>query len=274
MNALRLSTVSVLTRQDLYYALRSTRGLLFLVFFGVFWLWLFTKLAGGGAQWLANPEGNFIIGWLFDPKVARSLFVGRSATLSTFFLIAVSTIPFFVLFAASDQTANDIGSKYLRFLIPRCNRIEIYVARFLGAALLVAMAYVLVTCVAMLMALFVDNTSIAVILVDGVLVSLSLVVYSLPFIALMSLCSVVVGSAGLSALVGISFYVVVLVVVAVVGIKMPDVADFVAYLLPNATKNLILQLKWSSLIQTLIMVPIYVMVYGYLGWRIFSRRDI
>ncbi len=274
MNALRLSTLKSLIRQDLYYALRSARGVLFLVFFGAFWLWLFTKLSGGGAQWLANPEGNFIIGWLFDPDVARSLFVGRSATLSAFFLIAVSTTPFFVLFAASDQTANDIGSKYLRFLTPRCNRIEIYLARFVGAAILVAFAYLLVTVVAMIMAVMVDKTGVGVILMDGLLAGLSLIIYSLPFIALMSLCSVVVGSAGLSALVGISVYVVVLVLVAVIGIKMPQAADFVAYLLPNSTKGLILQLQWQTSLQSLLIVPIYVLAYGFIGWKIFSGRDI
>lgn len=274
MKSLRLATVKVLVKQDVYYALRSTRGLLFLVFFCVFWLWLFSKLAGGGAQWLANPEGNFIIGWLFDPQIARSLFVGRSATLSAFFLLAVSTLPVFVLFAASDQTANDIGSKYLRFLTPRCNRIEIFVARFLGATVLVAFAYILITLVAALMAVFVDQVSLSKVISDAVLIMLSLIVYALPFIALMSLCSVIVGSAGLSALVGISVYVVVLLIVSVIGIKMPAVADTVAYLIPNATKSLVLRLQWSSLLQVMMVVPVYILAYGFLGWRIFANRDI
>ncbi len=274
MNSLRLSIVKILTFQDFYYALRSTRGLLFLVFFGVFWLWLFSKLTGGAAQWLANPEGSMLISWLFDPSVARSLFVNRSPTLSAFFLLAVSTVPFFVLFAASDQTANDIGSKYLRFLTPRCNRLEIFVARFLGAVLLVAISYVAITVIAAVIALSVDDVSMTSLLVDMLMVMLSLVAYSLPFIALMSLCSAVVGSAGLSALVGISVYVVVLVVVAVIGIKMPAAADVVSYLIPNATKSLIIKLQWSSLLQALIWVPVYVVVYGLIGWRIFSRRDI
>ncbi len=274
MKSLRLSSVRTLVRHDVYYALRSTRGLLFLVFFGVFWLWLFSKLAGGGAQWLANPEGSFIIGWLFDPQIAKSLFVGRSATLSAFFLLAVSTVPVFVLFAASDQTANDIGSKYLRFLTPRCNRIEIFIARFLGATLLVAAAYIFITLVAALLSIWVDQVGVTNIVADMLLIMLSLIIYALPFIALMSLCSVIVGSAGLSALVGISFYVVVLLIVAVIGIKLPAMAEAVAYLIPNATKSLILRLQWSSLIQVTMIVPLYILAYGFIGWRIFANRDI
>jgi len=274
MKSLRFKTIRTLVRQDIYYALKSTRGLLFLVFFGVFWLWLFSKLAGGGAQWLSNPEGSFIVGWLFDPEIARSLFVGRSATLSAFFLLAVSTVPLFVLFAASDQTANDIGTKYLRFLTPRCNRIEIFIGRFLGATLLVAGAYIVITVIAAVMAAFVDDVSFSTVIMDGVLIAISLIVYALPFIALMSLCSVIVGSAGLSALVGISVYVVVLLVVSVIAIKMPTAADTVAYLIPNATKPLILRLQWSSLLQVMLVVPIYILAYGFLGWRIFAKRDI
>ena len=274
MKGLRLSTVWTLTRHDLYYALRSARGLLFLVFFAVFWLWLFSKMVGGAAQWLSNPEGNFIIGFLFDPQVAKSLFINRAPTLSAFFLLAVSTMPVFVLFAASDQTANDIGSKYLRFLTPRCNRLEIYLARFIGAVLLVAMAYVAVTLVATLISLFVDQSGKGSLVIDAVLVMVSLIVYSLPFIALMSLCSVVVGSAGLSALVGISVYVVVLLVVAILGYRMPGAAEVVGYLLPNATKPWILQLQWSTWIQAVLMVPFFVLGYGYIGWCIFSKRDI
>lgn len=79
---------------------------------------------------LMNAEANMIISMIFDSNVAQSLFVNRAPTLSAFFLVAISTVPLFVLFAASDQTENDLGTKYLRFLTPRCNRIEIFIGRF------------------------------------------------------------------------------------------------------------------------------------------------
>ena len=39
--------IGVLIRHDLRYTLSSARGLLFLVFFGLFWSWVLSKLAGG-----------------------------------------------------------------------------------------------------------------------------------------------------------------------------------------------------------------------------------
>ncbi|MCF6300442.1 MAG: hypothetical protein L3J52_04915 [Proteobacteria bacterium] len=248
--------------------------MLFLVFFAVFWFWVLWELSDGAAQWLTNPEGSLLISWLLDPVVAKALFVNRAPTLSVFFLLAVSTIPLFVLFAASDQTANDIGSKYLRFLIPRCNRLEIFIARFIGAVLLVSLAYTIITAFAGLISLLVDGKGTVLILADSLLIMCLLIVYAIPFIALMSLCSVVVGSAGLSALVGISIYTLLLVIISVIKLKMPDLAQYISYLLPNATKALVLKLSWSSLTGATLITPIYILVYGFFGWWVFSKRDI
>ncbi len=274
MNSLRLGVVKTLVRQDLYYALKSARGLLFLVFFGVFWFWVLWKLSSGNAQHLATPEAGMIMSWFIDPKVASALFVNRAPTFSAFFYLAISTAPMFVLFAASDQTANDIGSKYLRFLTPRCNRIEIFIGRFFGAVILVAFAYLAISLVAALISIAVDKDSLAMVIADAPLVVISLILYTLPFIALMSLCSVVVGSAGLSALMGISIYVILLVLITVIHLKMPAAADFLAYALPSSTKGAYLQLSWSTMLSAAITVPIYIVVYGYMGWMIFKKRDI
>jgi len=274
MNSLRLGVVKTLIRQDLYYALKSARGLLFLVFFGVFWFWVLWKLSSGNAQYLASPEASMILSYLIDPKVAQSLFVNRAPTLSAFFYLAISTVPMFVLFAASDQTANDIGSKYLRFLTPRCNRIEIFIGRFFGAVILVAFAYLTISLLAAVISIAVDKDSFSMVVADTPLIILSLILYTIPFVALMSLCSVIVGSAGLSALMGISIYVMLLIIVSVIGIKMPDIASVVSYVLPNSTKGVFLQLSWSSTLSAAIAVPIYVCAYGYMGWLIFSKRDI
>lgn len=274
MNSLRLGVVSTLTRQDLYYSLKSARGLLFLVFFSVFWFWVLWKLSSGNAQLLASPEAGMMMSFIIDPKVASSLFVNHSPTFSAFYYLAMSTVPMFVLLAASDQTANDIGSKYLRFLTPRCNRIEIFIGRFFGAVILVAVSYIIIILVAALIAIVVDKDSFTMVLRDAPLVITSLILYTIPFVALMSLCSVIVGSAGLSALMGISIYVILLVLVTVINLKMPAAADMIAYALPNSTKSLFLQLSWGNTISAAFAVPFYVLAYGFLGWKIFSKRDI
>ncbi|MCF6288863.1 MAG: hypothetical protein L3J53_06470 [Proteobacteria bacterium] len=274
MNSLRWGVVNTLVRQDLYCSLKSTRGLLFLVFFGVFWFWVLWKLSSGSAQYLASPEAGMMMSFFIDPKIASDLFIDKAPTLSAFFYLAMSTVPIFVLFAASDQTANDIGSKYLRFLTPRCNRIEIFIGRFIGAVILVVLAYLAVSVIAALISIAVDKDSFTLVIRDTPLVVLSLILYTIPFVALMSLCSVIVGSAGLSALMGISIYVILLLIVSVIGIKLPQLADYLSFLLPNATKGAFLELSWSSFVGAVLTIPIYVVAYGFLGWVVFSKRDI
>lgn len=274
MSSFRPGVVKTLVSQDIYYSLKSARGLLFLVFFAVFWLWVLWKLSNGNARALASPEAGMIMSWFIDPSVASSLFVNRAPTFSAFFYLAMSTVPMFVLLASSDQTANDIGSKYLRFLTPRCNRIEIFVGRFLGSVILIGAAYIMVTVAAALLSMAVDDKGVSRVMADMPLVLISLVIYVIPFVALMSLCSVIVGSAGLSALMGISVYVVVLVLISVVRIKSPDFAHALAYIIPNSTKLQYLQLSWSKMISASLFMPAYVLVYGFLGWTIFSKRDI
>jgi hypothetical protein len=37
---------------------------------------------------------------------------------------------------------------------------------------------------------------------------------------------------------------------------------------------LFLQLSWGNTISAAFAVPFYVLAYGFLGWKIFSKRDI
>lgn len=271
---MRIHMIKRLVAQDLHYALRSARGVLFLVFFSVFWFWVFSKFGQIDTQWLRNPEGAMMLSWLFDPKTAQALFIDRHPAFSLFYLVAINTAPMFVLLAASDQTANDIGSKYLRFLLPRCQRTEIYLGRFLGCVLLVWAAYFIVSLVAALWVVLFNDASLSEIMVEWLWVVISLMVYVLPFIAFMSLCSALVGSAGLSALLGLGSYLLVVIIIGIVGIRFEGAAELVGWILPNTIKPWILLMDITQWLKSLLVAAVYVAIYGWLGWLMFSRRDI
>ncbi len=271
---MKTQMIKKLVAQDLYYALRSARGVLFLVFFAVFWMWIFSKLGKVNTQWLSNPDGAMVLSWLFDQKTAQALFVDRNPGFSIFYLVAINTAPLFVLFAASDQTANDIGSKYLRFLLPRCQRIEIYISRFLGCVLLVWAAYIIVSLIAALWVVLFNDANIGEIIIEWLWVVGSLMLYVLPFIAFMSLCSALVGSAGLSALLGLGFYLIVVIIIGVLGFRWQGAADLVAWILPNSIKPWVLLMDGWHLIKSAVVAAIYLLIYGGLGWYMFARRDI
>ena len=262
--------IQVLIRYDLRYSLSSAKGLLFLVFYGLFWFWILWKLADGMANWLAQPQGTGLVSLFLDPELARSLFLERSPTLSVYFLIALAVAPGFVIWGAADQTATDLGNRHLRFLLPRCGRLEVYLGRFFGAVVFITAAELLTGIAATLVALSVDGN-------DGIIayslwVNAAILLYSLPFIALMAWLSAWTASAGLAVLLGAAAYSVIAAASAFLAIRWPEFKAL-AYLLPNAFKEQLLSTDGAEVAFTALLLGVYMLVYLALGWAIFRKRD-
>jgi len=183
-------------------------------------------------------------------------------------------MPIFVLLAASNQTASDIGSKYLRFIIPRCTRMEIYIARFIGTSILVNCSYLLITIAASILSGAIDPDASLISLVSySMQITLSILFYSLPFVAIMALCSASIGSASLSALTGTSVYSILTLSVIFIAFRWPDV-EIAGYMVPSVTKSLHLSLSFADLTQAGMLSTVFVLFFAGLGWRTFNKRDI
>ncbi len=263
--------IVVLARYDVSKAFVSARGVLFLALYGILWFWILYSLAGGSANWLAGPEGNAVVSWLLDPAMARHLFLDNPPTLSVAFLLGLSILPIFVLWGAGDQTASDIDNQYLRFIIPRCGRGEIYVGRFLGAVIFITFVHLLVVVAAVFVSAYADPDSFAAVAGFGIRVAWAVVIYGLPYIAMMSLFGAMTGSAPVAVLVAISAYAIISIAGGVLSLNWPE-AEAIRYLTPAPLKGPLL-VGESGILTTLGMLG-YTAVYFALGWRIFSRRDI
>lgn len=268
---MNLQHILVLARYDVSKAFVSARGVLFLALYGILWFWILYSLAGGSANWLAAPEGNAVVSWLLDPALARHLFLDNPATLSAAFLLGMSILPIFVLWGAGDQTASDIDNQYLRFIIPRCGRGEIYVGRFLGAVIFITLVHLLVVAAAVAVSAYADPKSFAEVAGFGLRVAWSIVIYGLPYIAMMSLFGALTGSAPIAVLIAISAYAIISIAGGVLSLNWPE-AGAISYLTPSPLKGPML-VGESGILTTLGMLA-YTAVYFALGWRVFSRRDI
>jgi len=280
-SSLRVRQVVILIKQDIQRTLQGPHGQLFLIFFALFWFWFLWQSSGGIAQSF-SASGNqsneaWLLSWVFSLLFdgdQRVLFVEHPATLSLYYVIAISTMPVFVLLAASNQTASDIGSKYLRFIIPRCTRMEIYIARFVGASIIVNGSYLLITIAAAILSGAIDpDTTWSSLISYGLQITLSILFYSLPFVAIMALCSASIGSASLSALTGTSVYSIITLSVSFIAFRWPDV-EIAGYLVPSVTKPLHLSLNFAELSQAGVLSLVFVLFFAGLGWRTFSKRDI
>jgi hypothetical protein len=265
--------VGVLVRYDLLYIARSTTRILFLVFYGLFWFWLLWKLGQGMATWLAEPEGNLVASWILEKELAQALFLERPATLSAYFIIAMAMVPAFVIWGASNQTATDIKSRHMRFIIPRCGRFEIYLGRFLGAVLFITLPEIVVGIIATLISLQIDNMDVATVLVYALHVNSIVIAYSLPYIAFMAIFSAWTASAGLAVLVAMSIYFVFAMVMGVLTIRWPE-STWIGYLLPNALKTQLISPDGSLILLALAALVVYLFIYFWVGWSIFRVRDV
>ena len=266
--------IGVLVRHDLRYTLSSARGLLFLVFFGLFWSWVLWKLAGGLAAQLGTAQAGFLVSWLFDSNVAR-LVQERPATLAAYLVVATTLTPLFAMLASCDQTATDLGTRHIRFLIPRVGRAEIFIARLVGAAIVMSVAQLLAGIAATIVAIVVHGggeTSTAAIAGYGAQVTGFMIVYSLPIVALMSLVSALMASVGLALLVGLGGY-------AFLGVGLPlalsgtTVGTVVSFLMPGGLKPYLLQPELGPALAACAGAFGYVALFAFLGWQVFRTRN-
>jgi ABC-type transport system involved in multi-copper enzyme maturation permease subunit len=268
--------IGVLIRHDLRYTLSSARGLLFLVFFGLVWGGVLWKLAGGFAEKLGTPQAGFLLSWMFDSKIAQ-LFQDRPPTLAAYFWIAMTLTPLFGILAACDQTASDLGTRHIRFLIPRVGRAEIFVARLISAAIVFTLAQLLAGIAATIIAVVVHGdtgagtTGTGAIISYGAGVTASLIAYSLPIVALMSLVSAAMGSIGLALLVGLGGYMILLI-----PSLLPlgeTLATIVSFLVPSGLKPYLLRSEIGPALAAGAGALAYVALYSFIGWQVFRQRD-
>jgi len=265
--------IGVLIRHDLRYTLSSARGLLFLVFFSLFWAWVFSKLVGGLAARLGTPQAGFLVTWLFDSNIAR-LLQERPASLAAYFVVATTLTPLFAMLASCDQTATDLGTRHIRFLIPRVGRAEIFVARLLGASIVMTIAQLLAGIAATIVALVVhkDGGNTGAIIAYGAQVTGLLIVYSLPIVALMSLVSAAMASVGLALLAGVGGYAILGVALGLMPLE-GTAATIVSFLVPSGLKPYILRPELGPALAACAGALGYVALYTFLGWQVFRTRD-
>jgi ABC-type transport system involved in multi-copper enzyme maturation permease subunit len=263
---------AVLFRADIRYALHSTRGVLLLVFHGLFWVWAFTRLAGGGANVLTGPEAGMVASWLLGDDELLRLFRENSPTMSAYFVIALSTTPIFATLAGCDQTASDLASKHLRFLIPRTGRGSIYLARFCGAAALLVAVQLLATIVAVFVAVMADSTSTGAVVGFALRVGLALVVYSVAWVALLAPLTAAIPSPATVALTALGVYAVLAIIVATVQSRWPW-ASGLLYLTPGGAKAHLLDPDLGPSFAAAAGLALQSAVYLALGWKIFRERD-
>ncbi|MBN2496168.1 MAG: hypothetical protein JXR96_16365 [Deltaproteobacteria bacterium] len=277
--------IRIIALAELRHLMRSAQGILAFCFLAIYTAWVLSKLvdnadfinslaAGRGGQ-----GGAFILAaaaWLadIDNAVMGRLLDEHSAFLFTLFAMLAWALPMLTMIASLDQNASDIGSRGIRFLLTRTSRGSLLLGRFAGTALFWIAALGLVVCAGTLTALAVDESfGVGAILVDGLWLFFSLTLIALPFIAFLSLCSVVTGNPLLSATMGIGCYLGI-GLLGFLGGLLHEAVEAVRYAFPDPLRfHLLLGTTSQAVVATLVM-PAFTTAYLLLAGLILRRRDL
>lgn len=209
------------------------------------------------------------------PAVAiRGLLTTHPPVLVALFALVLLLMPLLTIVLAYDQTATDIETRHVRYLLFRSDRVSIYLGKSLGAWILVAAAVALVLA---LFGLFLGLRSSSLEGVRGVVylvqIWVTAALYALPFIALLGLISALVGRARRSLSFTLLYWFAVVTSAGLLGLA-DEKFEVLAYLFPATGRFDLLVDDFGDKRDVLLYLVAFTLVAGGLGlWR-FRSRDL
>lgn len=260
-----------LTLFDFRYSLTSLKSLAFIIPYFLFWYLFFDNISGVAVEKLQSTQGLYFVSWLLeDQDLAMQMFVDRSATLSLYLLVSITIAPLFILLAANNQYSSNASRGAFRFILTRATRMELYLSRFIAVTLLVLICVFITSLWATVQALLNNVDTLDTIIVFGLQTFIIVFIYSLPFIAFMSMISAFTRSAFGSLFMGMMMYV--LLVIISFWLK-ADIL-YAIYLIPSGIKSILIDVNMENILISIAVLSCYTLVYFMCGWTIFKRRDL
>ena len=264
--------IALLLKFDLFYSLLGLRAWIFLLPFFLCWFAVFRQVDNGVTELFQSQEGLMITSALYGTDGALTLFIDHPPNISIFYLVTLTTIPFFIVLAAYDQFSTDLGSGFLRFLVVRCKRVEIFIARYLSSLALVAGAFLIGTVVSAILSLKNDDYPLSEVLLYSGQVYLTLILYAMAFIAYMSLVSALVRSTLASLFLGFAGYALIWFLKLLTFFS--EGSDVFSYAMASVFKDSLIRIDTGEFFTAVATLPIYILIYCGLAYFVFRRRNL
>jgi Cu-processing system permease protein len=190
------------------------------------------------------------------------------------FALIMMLMPILCLTLAYDQTATDIETRHVRYLLFRTNRLSIYFGKALGALAIIAAAVGLVLVVfGVFLGLRSNSLQGAAGVVYLARIWLTAIAYAIPFVALLGLMSALVGRPRRTLSLTVLYWFAVGTAGGLLGL-VDESFENLHYLFPTFGRfNLMLD-NFSDMSGTVLYLLCFTLVAGGLGaWR-FRTRDL
>lgn len=257
---------------DLRWSIFRRKGLMYILPFGLFWYLVLKRFYEGAANWIQSSEFLMLAGTKFDLEIISHLFVELPPSLSAYFILGIYTTPFFTMLAANDLFATDLGSGYFRFLITRCHRIEMFLARCLSSLMIIASCTFISGAAALLIATFIEDYSLTLTATYFIKIISILMLYSTPFVAGMAVLSSMLNSAIAVMLLSSVGYTMTLIGIYIAEAAFDEPVMFF-YLLPSGIKKDLISQDNAELFMAIASTPAYTLILAWIAWSVFKRRN-
>jgi len=213
-----------------------------------------------------------------DPFVEH-LIVERPPILSAYLMILLMFIPFTTCIGAFNQLSGDIGTKGLRYLLLRTERINIIVARFLGTLLFAGVtSLICILIVVLYLRMTFDTHGFGELLTWGLRGWVAAMVLSLPYLCLCTLLSSAIDTPIATLfvclmIVGLPIIVINLTQTALEQMDYEEVG-WLDRLTPWGWKFDLLHNDFGTAILAYLIMLVFSAAFGFLAVRHFLRRDL
>lgn len=198
----------------------------------------------------------------------------RPAMLSAIFLILLFGWPLVVAFGAFDLYAGDIGSRQLRYQLLRCDRSSIFFGRLFGTLLTFAFVLLLLgLTVSLYMAAKLPMYEASELVSWALYGVLALAVATLPYVALCSWISAAVGGS-FSSLTIVSLIIGGVPLITMFARMSWSQAEYINYLLPWGFQTRLFHHEPMQVALAIGGCALQTLLFGWLGHRTFTRRDL
>lgn len=263
----------LITQQELQASFASKRGLFVSIVFVLIWTLLLFYPIRFSAEALHSPDTSSLMLSALSVVGLEPLKDWRLAEFAIYWVFALFLFPASSLLMATDQMISERNRGGLRFLTLRCSRGQIFFGRFTGHLLIQTCLIVITLAITYLLLLFNDPQRWLEGLTIMPLLLLNIVLVVCPFIALMSLLSVVMNSVRMASLMAVIVLLLGSLIVNYSASYLPFLA-LLNYWIPGAQVAQMAQLSPSAAAFTLWNPAMQTVGFLVLGYGLFKRQAI
>jgi ABC-type transport system involved in multi-copper enzyme maturation permease subunit len=263
----------LIAQQELQASFASKRGLFVSITFILIWTLLLFYPIRYSAEALHNPDTSSLMLSALGMIGLEPLKNWQLAEFAIYWIVALFLFPASSLLMATDQMISERNRGGLRFLTLRCSRGQIFFGRFIGH-LLIQTCLIVITLAITYFLLLLNGSPLWL---EGLqimpLLLLNLVLVICPFIALMSLLSVVMNSVRMASLMAVIILLLGGLIVNFSASYLPFLS-LLNYWIPGAQIAQMAQLNPTAALFTLWNPAMQTLGFLVLGYGLFKRQAI